>query len=225
MRKFNRILWGIVLIALGTVFALNELEIVSINIFFDGWWTLFIIVPSVIGLLTEKDKTGNIITLLIGVGFLLAARDVFSFSTLFKLCIPAIIVIIGFRLIIGAFFKKPKYAPAKNSFNKGGKAHFVLFSGTDANYSGEDFEGCSLTAVFGGIDAHIQNANIDHDVTINATTIFGGIDIYLPQNVNVEVSSASLFGGVENTRRRTPIENAPTVYIKASAIFGGVDIL
>lgn len=224
MKKFNRVLWGIVLVALGTIFALNALEIADINIFFDGWWTLFIIIPSVIGLLTERDKTGNIITLLIGVGFLLAERDVFSFSTLWKLCIPAIVVIIGLRLIIGAFFKKPKYTPPTDSFSKGGKMHFVLFSGTDANYSGEVFEGCSLTAVFGGIDAYLQNAIIDRDVTINATAVFGGVDIYLPPNVNVEVSSASFFGGVDNTRRGIRIDGVPTVYIKASSVFGGVDI-
>ena len=64
MKKFNRILWGIVLIALGTIFALNALEIADIDIFFKGWWTLFIIVPSLIGILTEKDKLGNIIALL-----------------------------------------------------------------------------------------------------------------------------------------------------------------
>ena len=222
MRKFNRILWGLVLIALGTIFALNALNIADINIFFKGWWTLFIIVPSLIGILAEKDKLGNIITLLIGVGFLLAARDVFSFSTLLKLCIPVIIVLIGIRLIVGTFVKKsPK---THTAFDKGGKAHFVLFSGSDVDYSGESFDGNSLTAVFGGIDCHLENAVIDCDVTLEAAAIFGGVDIYLPENVNVEVSSVSFFGGVDNTRRRAPIENAPTVRIKASAVFGGVEI-
>lgn len=222
MRKFNRILWGIVLIALGTIFALNALEIASINIFFKGWWTLFIIIPSLIGILTEKDKIGNVIALLIGVGFLLEARDVFSFSTLWKLCIPVIIVLIGIRLIAGAFIQKsPK---TRTNFDKGGKVHFVLFSGSDVDYSNKVFDGNSLTAVFGGIDCYLQNATIDRDVTINATTVFGGIEIYLPQDVNVEVSSASLFGGVDNARRGIRIDGAPTVYIKASAVFGGIDI-
>jgi predicted membrane protein len=224
MKKFNRILWGIVLVALGTIFALNALEIADINIFFDGWWTLFIIIPSVIGLLTEKDKIGSIITLLIGVGFLLAARDVFSFSTLWKLGIPIIVVLIGLRLIIGAFIKKPNYIPPQNPRDKGQKMHFVLFSGSDVDYSGEAFDGCSLTAVFGGIDAYLQNTVIDSDVTINATAVFGGVDLYLPQNVNVEVISTALFGGTENFRKGGHIEGAPTVYIRASAVFGGVDI-
>jgi predicted membrane protein len=225
MKKFNRILWGIVLVALGTIFALNALEIADINIFFDGWWTLFIIIPSVIGLLTEKDKIGNIITLLIGVGFLLAARDVFSFSTLWKLGIPIIVVLIGLRLIIGAFIKKPTYIPPQNPRDKGQKMHFVLFSGSDVDYSGEVFDGCSLTAVFGGIDCHLENAAIDKSVTVKASAVFGTIDVYLPQNVNAEVIVSSHFGKVVNERKNYHIDGAPTVQIKASAVFGGVNII
>ena len=36
MKKVNNILWGIVLIAIGALFALNALNITNIDIFFDG---------------------------------------------------------------------------------------------------------------------------------------------------------------------------------------------
>ena len=45
MKKISSVIWGIVLIAAGALFALNALNITNIDIFFDGWWTLFIIVP------------------------------------------------------------------------------------------------------------------------------------------------------------------------------------
>lgn len=60
MKKLSSILWGIVLIAAGVIFGLNALEIVDVNIFFDGWWTLFIIVPCAVGVFSDSDKTGNI---------------------------------------------------------------------------------------------------------------------------------------------------------------------
>ena len=61
MNKLTKILWGIVFIAIGI--GLNALEITSINIFFKGWWTLFIIIPCLIGLFdSDSDgKTGNLI--------------------------------------------------------------------------------------------------------------------------------------------------------------------
>ena len=67
MKKTSNIMWGIVLIIVGIIFGLNSLDIADINLFFDGWWTLFIIVPCFIDLFKEKNKTGNIIGLLIGI--------------------------------------------------------------------------------------------------------------------------------------------------------------
>ena len=69
--KIENILWGILLIILGVIFGLNALEITNIDIFFSGWWTLFIIVPCFIGLFKESDKTGNIIGILFGIVLLL----------------------------------------------------------------------------------------------------------------------------------------------------------
>ena len=70
-KKVSNIIWGLLFIVIGTIFALNALEITDIDIFFDGWWTLFIIIPCAVGLITERDKTGNLIGLAIGVFLLL----------------------------------------------------------------------------------------------------------------------------------------------------------
>ena len=88
-------IWGIVLIILGLIFGLNALEITDIDIFFDGWWTLFIIVPCFIGLITEREKTGNLIGLLVGIALLLGCLDILEFEIIGKLIFPVILVIIG----------------------------------------------------------------------------------------------------------------------------------
>ena len=49
MRKFGNVLWGLVFIAIGIIIGLNSMGVTRINIFFSGWWTLFIIVPCFIG--------------------------------------------------------------------------------------------------------------------------------------------------------------------------------
>ena len=225
MKNLRRILWGIALVALGVIWGVNTLGIADINIFFDGWWTLFIIIPSFTGLISKGNKSGDLFMLFVGVGLLLASQDVFSFELFGKLLIPALIVIIGLRVIFRSIFKKARKDIPYPPRAKGGDMQFVLFSGADLEYAGQVFKGANYTAIFGGIDAHIESAVIDRDITVSAVAIFGGIDLYLPDGVNVEVSSASLFGGVSNERKRQKIEGAPTVYIKASGIFGGVDVL
>ena len=59
MKRFGNLLWGLVFIAIGIIIAVNSLGIAKINIFFDGWWTLFIIVPCFIGLFKNEDKSLN----------------------------------------------------------------------------------------------------------------------------------------------------------------------
>ena len=120
MKKVSSILWGIVLIAAGVVLALNVFNIMDINIFFDGWWTLFIIVPCAIGLFTEREKTGNIIGIAVGVFLLLCCQDILSFSMLWKLLVPAIIVIIGLKMVFtGLFGNKANEIIAKIKQNGG----------------------------------------------------------------------------------------------------------
>ena len=227
MKNFGNVLWGIVLIIIGIIVGGNALGITNINIFFDGWWTLFIIIPAILGLSKEKDKTGNIILLLIGILLFLACQDILNFDLIWKLIIPAVLIIIGLSFIFKDTFDKKvseeikKLNEKKNTNNE----YCATFSGQTANFDGEKFNGANLTAVFGGVKCDLRNAIIEEDVLINTCSVFGGIDILIPDNVKVKVKSSSIFGGVDE-EKKNKIENneAHTIYINATCIFGGADI-
>ena len=53
MKNCKNIILGIILIVVGVWFGLYATGVVKINLLFDGWWTLFIIVPSFLGLFDE----------------------------------------------------------------------------------------------------------------------------------------------------------------------------
>ena len=72
MRSYVKYVLGFVLIFIGIILGLNAFGITSINIFFEGWWTLFIIIPSLIGLIEDKDKTPTLIFLILGIWLFLA---------------------------------------------------------------------------------------------------------------------------------------------------------
>ena len=226
MKKISKILWGAVLIAIGVIFSLNAFGITDIKVFFDGWWTLFIIVPCFIGIFTDREKTGNIIGLLIGLFLLLCCQNVLSFGMLWKLAIPAVIVIIGLKLILGGLFGDRAVKMISESRQKGDniKIGCATFSGQDMNFDGEVFSGAELTAIFGGVECDLRTAIIEKDCAITASAIFGGIDIYVPDYVNVKINSNSIFGGVSGKNKRPPIQGGVTLYINATCIFGGIDI-
>ena len=159
MKKVSSILWGIVLVAVGLILALNALGIASIHIFFDGWWTLFIIVPCVIGLFTDYDKSGDIIGICIGVFLLLCCQDILNFRMFWKLLVPAIIVIIGVKMILGSIFgSRGEQVFRQMKENNAIRNGAATFSGATFDYTGEVFEGAQLDAVFGGIKCALRRA-------------------------------------------------------------------
>ena len=225
MKKVSSIIWGIILVAAGVIFALNAFDVTNIDLFFDGWWTLFIIIPCGVGLFTERSKTGNIIGVVVGVLLLLACQDILTFSVLWKLLLPAIIIVIGLKILITGIFGNKASNIFKKLKSEGKKpdTSFAAFSGNDMKYDGEVFEGAEMSAIFGGVKCDLRNAIIEKDCAIQAMAIFGGVDILVPDGVNVKITSNSMFGGVTDKSAKNA-GDAPTVYVNAVCLFGGVDI-
>lgn len=226
MKRVGNILWGVVFIALGIIFGLNALEIANINIFFDGWWTLFIIVPCFIDLFKEEEKTGNIIGLVIGIVLLLCCQDFLDFSYVWKLLLPTILVVIGVSFIFKdvANSKVKKEIKRLNKTKQGTNEYCATFGGQNLDFSKEEFKGCDLTAVFGGVKCDLREAILKEDIVINASAIFGGIDILIPDDVNVKINATPIFGGISNKKRNEQKEHTKTIYINATCLFGGLDI-
>ena len=224
MNKMSNILWGIVFIVIGVIFGLNALEITNINIFFDGWWTLFIIIPCFIDLFKEKEKTGNLIGLMIGICLLLCCLDLISFSLIWKLLVPTILIIIGLSFIFKDIFQGEVKKEIKKLNKNNIKEFCAVFSGQDVDFSGEEFSGCSLSAIFGGVKCDLRKAKIKENVVINASSIFGGITILVPDDVQVKINSTSIFGGVSDDRKSKNDEAKVTIYIRTTSMFGGVEI-
>lgn len=213
--KRKSILWGVLLIIGGVLFLGNSLDIWHINLFFKGWWTLFIIVPSIIGL--DKDSmSGSFISLVVGVLLLLACRDIISWSKIWKIFVPILVIVMGVMLIFRSL-KNPKMKTSKNALE-----YVAIFSEVDEKIKEitSDFKAISI---FGGVNLDLRKAKIDKDIVIECTTIFGGIDIRVPDNVKIKTSGMPIFGGVENKYTEED-KSSVTIYINYVCVFGGIDI-
>lgn len=224
MKKFGNVLWGIVLIVIGLIIGGNALGITNINLFFDGWWTVFIIIPCFIGLFKDNEKTGNLIGVLIGVILLLACQNILDFDLIWKLAFPTILVIIGLSIIFKDVLGGKVSSEIKklNEKRSGENSYCATFAGQNVNFDGEKFTGADLTAVFGGIKCDLRNAIINDDVVIEASAIFGGITILVPKDVNVKITSTSIFGGVDGKSKMD--KPGKTIYVNATCLFGGVEV-
>lgn len=259
MKRASSWLWGSVLIILGVILGINALGIADINIFFPGWWTLFIIIPSLIGLFTEKHKGGPVLGLVIGVCFLLSSLKIIPFGFLWKMILPSILVIIGLTMVLRGMSRgdvADKIDAARKRQAAERKTHHITeaeiveeddsddddddeddedssdyaeywstFGDQNVDYSDKEFKGCRVDAVFGGADIDLRKAKIKDEAILRVSSIFGGIIVYVPDDVKVEVSSTSIFGGVSDKRKNAKNTTAKkTLYIEGSCVFGGVEI-
>ncbi|NLL92118.1 MAG: cell wall-active antibiotics response protein [Ruminococcaceae bacterium] len=231
-KNISRIVWGLALVITGIVFTLNILGIAEIDIFFDGWWTLFLIIPSFIGLFSKRGRIVNITVFVVGIALLLSAQNILDFASVLQLIVPFVLILIGFKMIFSPSFKhKPneKIRELKNN----GKSYLndsAAFSAHKIDFDGQIFEGAILDAVFGSITCDLSNAIIENDCFITASAVFAGIDIKIPEHIQVNIDSNVLFGGVNDKRKDADYQNnhsdkSRTIYIEANCLFGGLNVI
>lgn len=204
MKKIENTVIGFILIIIGVIIGLNAFHITNIDLFFDGWWTLFIIVPCFFGLFKDQDKTGNIIGLIVGIYLLLYCQGLINFQFAWKLVVPVIFVLIGLKMIF------------KDTFNKK-KSHQNI-------YDNQLYTGGNYDVTFNGLILDLSKAYLNEETNITISTLFGGVDLYLSDDVNIQIQSSNFLGGVDLHKRENKIENTKVIYLNARCIFGGINI-
>lgn len=224
MKSYIKYVLGFILIFIGIILGLNAFGITSINIFFEGWWTLFIIVPSAIGLIEDKDKTPSLIFLILGIWLFLASRDLIEYGLLIKLLLPALLISVGLLIVFKDVLNINNKEIKKLEKNSNNNDYYAVFGSQNVNFDNENVQNINAKSLFGEIKLDLSKANIEKDIVINTLSIFGGININVPENVKIKIKSIPFFGNVEDKTKKDKSEKEITIYIDAVCIFGGVEI-
>jgi DUF1707 SHOCT-like domain len=80
-------------------------------------------------------------------------------------------------------------------------------------------------ALFGGMDLDLRTAIFEAPVVeISGFWCFGGLDIKVPEGIDVRDQTAGVFGGTDIRDIGEPAPGAPTLVIKGMTLFGGVSV-
>lgn len=242
-KNTSNYLWGSILILIGFLLAGRALNWFDFNIFFDGWWSLFIIVPCFIGLFrNEGEKTSNLIGLCIGVFLLLAAQSFIQWRMFWPLCLAAILVVVGFKMLLPSREKKKDYKDYRDS-NYQNYSNYNYSSQNDNQQSSQSSEqkeqqgstsnGYSYTYTSqtdgstnqnntnNGYQNAYQNAR-QNGAPFACTAIFGGRELRFDNEVFTGAVLSAVLGGIEIDLRNAIIRE--NVVIEAKAVLGGIDI-
>ena len=134
---------------------------------------------------------------------------------------PVLLVFAGVNLIRQALERTPK------DFAPGSPAVLRMFAIMGANVrknGSSEFLGGDLTAVMGGCEVDLREATMTTgEAVIDVLAIWGGIDIQVPRDWEVECRVLPLLGGIGN-RTEKPEERRGRLVIRGVAIMGGVDV-
>lgn len=226
MKKTNNLLWGIILILIGIIYALNAFNIVNIDILFAGWWTLFIIIPGLINLLNNDDKIGAIITIVVGIFLLLACQELINLELLINLLIPTILILIGINLLIKSKGISSTKALAKELSSKATiiKAYQATLTGMNIKLDDASVEAYKLDAIIGNLNADLTKNKLKKNLLITTCSIFGSITLVIPSDVDVKIISTPILGKVLDQRREKDKAKDKAIYLNATIFFGTIKL-
>ncbi len=220
----GKIIVGIILIVLGLGFLMDNFYIIDFGDYLSTYWPSALIIIGIINLFDKKSsKMSNIILILIGGIFQLNRLGLLKYD-FWDVFWPILLIIIGLSFI---FSRRPsvKIYPSNKVNSENTINSFAMFSGLKELNQSSSFEGGNVTAIFGGADIDLRGAELSNgEAYLELTTLFGGIDVFVPPNWRVEMSGVPIFGGWSNKTMINTDANAPVLKIKCFVAFGGIEV-
>jgi predicted membrane protein len=225
--------WGIfsgVLIALiGLVILLDNLNIVAAS-HLVRFWPLIVVAFGLLYLLGRSSRLWGWLLVIFGALLQLDKLQIIhlTWGIIWGLAWIAVGVVVMWGSLVAR-----KLVPSKSDANDDPKTSLsenVVFGGIERRLTTKDFRGGVATAIFGGIELDLSEADMQQDeARLEVNAIFGGVELRVPYNWQVVSRGIPVFGGfVDKTRVRDTVNGADSkrkvLVLTGSAIFGGVDV-
>jgi predicted membrane protein len=219
---------GAIFILIGLAFLLDQLGIISIG---NVWrfWPLLVVLAGILNFASQRRAWG---TLLIFAGVILQLNQLgithFGWGALW----PMMLIALGLFVMWGSlqWGSKPAVSTSGTGDPRTTLNEAVVFGGLERRMTSQDFQGGDITAIFGGIELDLTEANMQAtEATLAITAIFGGVEVRVPPSWQVAFRGAPIFGGVEDKTRTARVDdpanpNLKVLVITGAVIFGGLEI-
>ena len=219
-----RAFFGVTIVALGGILLLRNLEIIkfdSWNVFWGTVWAAGLVLAGLVTIVSSRKlltRAWGLLLMAAGVSIGLNAYGVIDVS-IWKLFWPVILIAVGLMMVfsIGSANRKRAEESGTDDNEK-----VAIFYGEQSRVRG-DYTGGSATAIFGGVDLDLRQANIKDGAIIDVFTFCGGININLPDDVIVKNEVRGVLGGSDDKTMSKPSAKK-TINLKGECVLGGLEI-
>jgi predicted membrane protein len=222
-----QVLVGLMVVAVGVLFTLDNLEILDATDYLRYWPAAFV----VIGLVKLYHASryghgwfGGLVFVAIGAWMLLERIVYITINA--RDLLPLFLVFIGGYMVWRGFG-----GPRRTARPNDGHSHFsalAVMGGVSRRSGSQTFQGADLTAIMGGCEIDLRQASIapGTEAVIDVFAFWGGIDIKVPEDWIVVTRAIPLMGGIEDKTRvpqpPPPAEAEKRLVISGIVVMGGV---
>ena len=224
----GRVFSGLLLIVIGGLFLLDRLGEFDFGYMISRYWpVVFFLIGISILISNGFRRIGSaLFFFLLGAFFLLTELDILH-ENVWNYVWPAAIILVGLWLLVRPAVRHLGSGTDKVPGIKDSDVDIVaMFSGHKRRVESPAFRGGRATALFGGATLDLTGATLaEGKATLELTAIFGGVDLVVPRSWRLVIEAVPILGGVDD--KRAPVAEADvkaTLYVKATAIFGGISI-
>lgn len=243
----NKGLGGIFIVLIGVVLLLRQFA--PFDTYLPEWlftWPMILIVIGAFIFL--KNGFGGLPPIIIGVFFLLREEDVLN-EQIRNILFPLLIILVGLIFIFKRNHRPHCRRHQRHRMRRGGRFPGGRFQGDPHEFdivdnSSEDyldvnsvfgsaeksmftktFKGGNINCAFGGSKINLTQADIEERAVLNISVAFGGAEITVPGNWQVQNDLTAILGGIEDKRRLSLTGDSKKTLILRGGIFcGGVEI-
>jgi len=222
-RITGRVIFGIVVIALGIVFLLDELDLVDASDVLRFWPALALVWGGMLltGLCCRRNIPAGLLVSFFSGWLLLLRLDVVRRDP-WDLW-PLVLIVLGATMVFTALRR-----PATSAALEGGASTiraFALWSGSERKIVTEDFRGGEVTAIMGGHEIDLRPAKMAGETAaIDLFVWWGGVELQVPADWKVTNEALALLGGVSDTTRAPEGEIKGHLIVRGLVVMGGVDV-
>jgi predicted membrane protein len=223
-RASSQVILGVLVIGLGVLFLLDNLDILDLH-HAIGFWPLALIAAGCVALFGNGPRSGNFVggvLIAAGVLMILGRMGVLyvSWSTLWPLVMIALGALVLYRSL-GA--GRVAQGVLKDADPDNVVDIVAILGGYERRITTPDFRGGEITAVMGGCALDLRASAIVREAVVNVFTIWGGIEIKVPPDWTVILNGTPVMGGFAEKTIRPP-DGSKRLVITGYAIMGGVEV-
>lgn len=211
-----RMLSGSALVVVGVLVLLDVAGVLDAGAVVGGWWPLLIIAVAFVTWWEDRRRwVPPALLAVLGVAILVETADLIAVD-MWSIIWPAALIVVGVRLL----WRRRPSGEVSDRIDA-----FAAFGGNEMASRSSHFEGGTVGTLFGGADVDLRQATPAEHAALDVFVAFGGTDIRVPHGWRVTTRGLPIFGGIDNVTAKEALpDDAPTLDVSATVIFGGVDI-